>query len=246
MGVTRVALARHAPATGALGAVDGRVVLALSLLLGVLVWRGGVAGAAADAVLCGAIVASAGAGPGGALKVTARHAALALVWGAVKLGTALAAGATARAALEGAGALAVRLVALLLMGSAVTALLTPRALGLAAASLARPVLGRRAWVVALALSLMIHSVPRALASFEDARAALRLRRVRVSRLRAALLVVQAGLRRLAVGTWDQSLAIAARRLDRPEAWVASGPPRARDVAVGAVIATAAIALAGVR
>jgi biotin transport system permease protein len=239
-------LARGAPPrAGALGDVDGRVVLALALLLGLLVWRGGIAGAAADAVLCGVVVAAAGAGWAGALRLSARHAAFALLWGGVKLVAALAAGAGSHAALAGAGALALRLAALLLMGSAVTALLTPRALGLAAASLARPLLGRRAWAAALALSLMIHFIPRALARFEDARAALRLRRVRVSRTRAALLVLQAGTRGLAVGTWDQSLAIAARRLDRPEAWEAGAPPRTRDLAAGAAIAAAAIALATV-
>ncbi|GEJ59131.1 hypothetical protein [Anaeromyxobacter diazotrophicus] len=223
--------------------LDGRLLLALALLLGLLVWRGGPLAAAAEALGFAGALAAAGRGRRAVLRSAAGAAAFALPWGAVRVATALAAGPGAAAALAAGGTLALRLTALLLLGAALTALLPPRALGLAAASLARPVLGRRAWEAALALALMVHFVPRARARFQEARAALRLRRVKVSRPRAALLVLQAGTRNLAVGTWDQTLALAARRLDRPEAWPAGEPLQAREVMVAVAVAGAALALA---
>ena len=121
-----------------------------------------------------------------------------------------------------------------------SALLTPRALGLALASLTRPVLRRRAWTVSLALLLMVHFIPRAVAAFSGARAALRVRRIPVPRLRGLVIVLEAGVRNLARMTWDQTLAIAARRLDGPEAWLDAPPPRLLHWTLGAAIAALAV------
>ena len=232
------------PARGALGEVDGRVVLLLALIFGALVWR---ASAAANGLYAGffaAVLAAAGATPGDARRLARWAGTFAALWGGVKLGLDLLGGAPPAAALATAGLLCVRLAALLLLGAAVSALVTPRALGLALADLTRPVLGRRAWSASLALLLMVHFVPRAWAAFEAARAALRARRVRVSRTRALVLVVESGTRNLARMTWDQTLAVAARRLDRPEAWTGAPPPRPRDWLAGAVVgALAALAAA---
>jgi biotin transport system permease protein len=154
----------------------------------------------------------------------------------VKLATDLVGGEPGRDALASMGLLSLRLTVLLLLGGAVSALLTPRALGLALASLTRPVLRRRAWAVSLALLLMVHFVPRAVASFEGARAALRVRRIRIPRSKALVIVLEAGVRNLARMTWDQALAVAARRLDSPQAWSDAPPLRLTHWAAGAAIA----------
>lgn len=233
-------------ARGPLAAADGRVVLVLALLFGLLVWRAGLAANVAYAAFFAAVLASTGATARDAARLARWVAGFSLVWGAVKLAVDLASGVPAREAGAAVALLAVRLAVLLLLGAAVSALLTPRALGLALAGLTPPRLRRRTWTVSLALLLMVHFVPRALAAFDGARAALRVRRVALPRWRALVLVLEAGARNLARMTWDQTLAVAARQLDRPEAWVEPAPARpgqwAAGLAVGALAGAAALLL----
>ena len=230
-------------ASGPLARVDGRIVLLLALLFGALVWRAGLAANVLYAALFAAVLASAGATAADALRLARWTAGFALVWGGVKLAVDLAGGGSPREAAGAVALLCVRLAVLLLLGAAVSALLTPRALGLALAGLTRPVLGRRAWSVSLALLLMVHFIPRALAAFEGARAAIRVRRVALPRLRALVLVLEAGARNLARMTWDQTLAVAARRLDAPEAWDERVPLRAGQWGAGCAVAVLAGAAA---
>lgn len=222
-------------ARGPLASADGRIVLLLALALGVLVWRAGVAANLLYAASLGAVLASAGATARDAARLARWTATFALAWGAVKLVVDLASGVPAREAGAAVALLAVRLAVLLLLGAAVSALLTPRALGLALAGLAPRPLRRRTWTVALALLLMVHFVPRALAAFDGARAALRVRRVALPRWRALVVVLEAGARNLARMTWDQTLAVAARRLDGPEAWAEEVPFRAVEWAAGVLL-----------
>jgi biotin transport system permease protein len=230
---------------GPLRTIDGRVVLLLALLFGVLVWRAGLAPNGVYVAFFAAVLASVGASRRDAGRLARWAVSFALVWGGVKLAIDLTGGVPPRAALGGVALLCVRLVALLMLGAAVSALLTPRALGLALATLTRPVLRQRAWTASLALLLMVHFIPRALAEFRSARAALRVRRVQVPRLRALVIVIESGTRNLARVTWDQTLAVAARRLDGPEAWSAGPPVRPRDWCAGAVVAALASAVAAV-
>lgn len=231
---------------GPLGAVDSRVVLLLALLFGVLVWRASVAANGLYAAFFAALLAIAGTTRREARRIARWAGSFAVLWGGVKLALDLVGGVPPGPALATTGQLCVRLAALLLLGAAVSALVSPRALGLALAAMTRPVLRGRAWSASLALMLMVHFIPRAWAAFDSARAALRARRIRVSRARAIVLVVEAGTRNLARMTWDQTLAVAARRLDRPEAWGDASPPRPRDwlagAAVGVLAALAAVAL----
>ncbi|HYG70517.1 MAG TPA: hypothetical protein VD838_22785, partial [Anaeromyxobacteraceae bacterium] len=162
---------------GALREVDGRVVLLLALLFGVLVWSAGLVPNGLYAAFFAAVLAAAGTARHEALRLARWAASFALAWGGVKLAIDLAGGVPLAPAVDGVLLLCVRLVALLLLGAAVSVLLSPHALGLALATLTRPVLRERAWTAALALLLMVHFVPRALAEFRGARAALRLRRI---------------------------------------------------------------------
>jgi biotin transport system permease protein len=231
------------PARGPLAGADGRVVLLLALLFGVLVWRAGLAGNLLYAAFFAAVLASAGATARDAARLARWVAGFALVWGAVKLAVDVWGGAPARDAGAAVALLVVRLAVLILLGAALSALLTPRALGLALSGLTPPALRRRTWTIPLALLLMVHFVPRALAAFEGARAALRVRRVALPRWQALVVVLEAGARNLARMTWDQTLAVAARRLDAPEAWVEPAPLRAAQWGLGAAIALLAGAAA---
>ena len=230
-------------AAGPLSRVDGRVVLLLALLFGALVWRAGMAANVLYGIFFAAVLASAGATAADALRLARWTAGFAIAWGGVKLAVDLVGGAPLREAAATVVLLSIRLAVLLLLGGAVSALLTPRALGLALAGLVRPVLRRRAWSISLALLLMVHFVPRALSAFEGARAALRVRRVALPRWRALVLVLEAGARNLARMTWDQTLAVAARRLDGPEAWEERAPVRAAEWAAGCGVALLAGAAA---
>jgi biotin transport system permease protein len=209
----------------------------------VLVWRAGLAGNALYAAAAAAVLAAAGAGRRDAARLVRSAAPFALVWGGVQLAVDLASGVALRPALAEVALLAARLAVLALLGAALGALVTPRALGLALAALARPLAPRAAWKLGLALLLMLHLVPRAWAAFRSARAALRVRRLALPWHRALVLVLEAGTRSLAVLTWDQALAVAAHRLDRAEAWEGDPPPRLRDGCVGAAVAALAIAAA---
>jgi biotin transport system permease protein len=230
-------------ARGPLAAADGRVVLLLALLFGVLVWRAGLAANSLYAAFFAAVLASAGATAAEARRLARWIAGFAVLWGGVKLAVDLAGGAAPREAGAAVLLLAVRLAALLLLGGAVSALLTPRALGLALAGLTPAPLRRRTWTVSLALLLMVHFVPRALVAFEGARAALRVRRVALPRLAGLVLVLEAGARNLARMTWDQTLAVAARRLDGPDAWIEPAPLRLAQWGAGGAVALLAGAAA---
>ncbi len=231
------------PARGPLAAADGRIVLLLALLFGVLVWRAGLAANLLYAAFFAAVLASAGATARDAARLARWTLGFAAVWGGVKLAVDVLGGVPAREAAGEVALLSVRLAVLLLLGGALSALLTPRALGLALAGLTPPALRSRAWSVSLALLLMVHFVPRALAAFEGARAALRVRRVQVPRLAGLVIVLEAGARNLARMTWDQTLAVAARRLDGPEAWSEPVPLRPAQWGAGCVVALLAGAAA---
>jgi biotin transport system permease protein len=244
MGVSApAALLSPRRATGPLADADGRVVLLLALLFGLLVWRAGLVANVLYAGFFVAVLASAGATAADARQLARWAASFALVWGGVKLAVDLLGGVAPREAGAAVALLAVRLVVLLLLGGAVSALLSPRALGLALAGLTPPVLRGRAWKVSLALLLMVHFVPRALGAFEGARAALRVRRVALPRLAGLVVVLEAGARNLARLTWDQALAVAARRLDAPEAWADPAPLRLAHWGAGVVLASLAGAAA---
>lgn len=229
---------------GPLQGLDARVILLAGLAFGVLVWRAGLAGNLLYAAAFALALAVSGATRHDARRLARSAATFALAWGGVKLALDLVARVPPGEALGGVALLCARLVVLVLLGAVLGALVTPRALGLALASLTRPVLRRSAWKLALALQLMLHFIPHALASFQASRAALRVRRVELPPTRALVVTLEAGARNLAALTWDQTLAVAARRLDGPEAWTGAPPPRPRDWVLGGVVLALAVAAAG--
>lgn len=116
-----------------------------------------------------------------------------------------------------AALLGVRLALLIGIGLALALAASPRALGLALVWLLRPVLGARAWQPALGVALMVHFLPMAQGTFAHVSRAANLRGPLPLR-RRALLLPAAVLRILGQRTWTQTVAVAARGLDHPEAW----------------------------
>lgn len=206
-----------------LRAPDPRPIALLCLVFGVLTWQTSPLGAACHLIFFLLLMGLAPQRARPALLGTGLwRSGLAFVglWTGVKLGMLWwdAGWAFAPAMLAEAGELGLRLAALLAIGVALTALVSPPALCRAVAWALRPLLGRRAWEPALALALMLHFVPLIWETAGRIRLAMRCRQLPASRRRRTLLFLQSLLRALAQRTWTQTLAIAARDLDCEEAW----------------------------
>ena len=93
-----------------------------------------------------------------------------------------------------------------------------RELGMAFAWFFRPFFKEKAWQVALALTLMIHFLPLSLYNMKKIKEAIERRCCHLSWHKKMLLLSQALIRSLSEKTWQQTIAIAARKLDQGEAW----------------------------
>lgn len=133
-----------------------------------------------------------------------------------------------------------RLCVLIGLGLLLALTTSPRQLGLALSWFLRPVLGKNAWKTALSLALMIHFLPLVQATFAQVKQTIKLRQPRRSRWERFLLVPQATLRLLAQKTWSQTVAVAARGLDSPEAWVPHFPPQPLNWILGFLMAAAGL------
>lgn len=219
---------RFAPADG-LRALDPRLKLAAALVLGPCLWKVHVASAAACAlVLLLLVPALAASRPLGARMVRSLFFFL-FLWVAVKAGVDGATGVPADALLMDAGQLAVRLTGLVLLGLALALSTSPRALGLAVAWGARPLVGReRAWRIALSLALMVHFLPLCLSTVTGVRDVCDTRCPGAGGIMKARIIPQAVIRNLGQKTWSQALAVASRGLEGPEAWEADFAWSLRD------------------
>ena len=139
-----------------------------------------------------------------------------------------------------AALLGLRLCVLIGLGLLLALTTSPRQLGLALSWFLRPVLGKNAWKTALSLALMIHFLPLVQTTFAQVKQTIRLRQPKRSRWERVLLVTQATLRLLAQKTWSQTVAVAARGLDSPEAWVPHFPPQPLNWILGFLMAAAGL------
>jgi biotin transport system permease protein len=197
---------------------DARVKVLLTLVLGILTWQTGPAGLA----IYGAALLLAAA------KLSGRHfaygravrayLAFAALWTALKFALDLSGGVGAQTALQNSALLGARLGVILLLGLTLARSTSPRRMGLALSWLLRPLLGQRAWKAALAMSLMVHYLPLAYKVSDGVAEAFRIRSPRIPGLRKLGLFGQALIRTLSTRTWTQTVALAARGLDGPDAW----------------------------
>lgn len=220
---------------------DPRLKIALGLILAVLIWIAGPVGVAAYAL--GLTVALMVARLGPVFKLVFKSYLLFLsIWTGLKLLIGAVNGLPLEVNLAEAGLLTARLYALLALGLILSISSSPHTLGLAVSWYLRP-LGRWTWQPALALALMIHFLPLVGQTFVQIRQVIGLRCYGVPAHRRLILLLQASLRALAQRTWDQTLALAGRGLDTPEAWQASMPWRARDLATSILLGMTLTALA---
>ncbi len=217
---------------------DPRLKALLALWTGVLVWQAGLPGVLAclAGMLCLAGLLSEFAGSTGLrlrvllwpivfwmlLKTLLEFLKQGPPWSAILLETSL---------------LGSRLLVLLLLGLVLTWATSRTQLGLAVNWFLRPVLGpSRSWQGALAVSLMIHFIPLTLTTLSRVRQSILLRIEELPVTTRLVLWIRTTLRVLSNKTWDQTLALAARKLDQAGAWREKIPFRPLEWALGAVAA----------
>ncbi len=225
-----------------LAVMDGRVKMGAALALGPLVWRAGPYGTGiflvAFVFLCAALSARI---PSGKAVIRA-NATFVIFWSALKFGFDVWGGQAPSWALAGdAGLLGAKLLALILLGLSLSAAASARELGMAFAWALRPVLGKKAWTAALSLALMAHSLPLCWSVMARVRRTVVMRCQGMGFLRTATLYPSAGLRAISQKTWSWTLAIAARGLDRPEAWRGEFPRDPMGIFWGAAVVAAGVA-----
>ncbi|MGE4556092.1 MAG: CbiQ family ECF transporter T component [Desulfovibrionaceae bacterium] len=227
-------------------AMDPRIKLGLALALGFCSWRLTPAGLALALALVGLAWLGVGRSRRVAFPLGRTYLLFVLFWTLAQCAFALIGGAPFEDAAVRSLLFGVRLLTLVFTGLVLAAGTSTRALGLAAAWAARPVLGRRAWKLALGLALVVHFLPMSLQTLRTARASVRRRLGRKAGWRGMLLAVRAALRQLGEQSWRQTLALACRGLDQPEAWEGGferGPGGVPKGAVLGLVAAAVIALA---
>ncbi|HDQ41442.1 MAG TPA: hypothetical protein ENN39_10510 [Desulfonatronum sp.] len=226
--------------------LDARPKLFVALLAGLSLWR--LPGPAL------AVLALTGAGfclvLGGFSRAHRRMwiAALCfvLLWSGLKIALDLINGGHPATSLAAGAELGLRLATLLLLGLTLVLSTSPHRLGLALAWFLRPVLRRRAWRLALALTLMIHFLPLTWACANGLTQGLSRRWPDCPWHERVRLISQALVRVMSQLTWKQTLAVAARGLDRPEAWRFHRPLQTVEWAAGLIPGLGLLALALIR
>lgn len=220
--------------------LDPRLKMVLTVWLGVRIWQLGPVPVVSLLALAGGLLLVLRPGAGRS-PVSLQGAVLTVtLWVAVKAGLDLLVPGTGSVWAE-ALLLGLRLSFILCLGVLFFLTTTMRSVSLAVVRMTRPVLGDRAWQVGLALGLMVHFIPLALFVAGQVRRSISLRLSRASLPVRASLLIRACLRTLGEKTWSQTLALAARGFDTPEAWDEEIPVRMREwvrVGLGIVAAEA--------
>ncbi|WP_319584457.1 cobalt transporter [uncultured Pseudodesulfovibrio sp.] len=225
---------------GMVRSLDPRLKLAAALVAGPCLWKVPLSAAIVVALFLLILVRCLAAGQPGGGKMVRSLLSFVLFWVAVKVVLDAISGVPMEHLALDAGQLAVRLVALLMLGLGLALSTSARALGLAAAWALRPFLGReRSWRIALALSLMVHFLPTCLSTLTGVREVVARRFPEAGFFRRMRMVPQAVIRNLGQKTWNQTLAVACRGLDRPGAWEPDFAWSGRDW-IGSVLVIVAI------
>lgn len=202
-----------------LSVVDSRVKLLAALALGGLIWRASWPGLLCYGLFLLAVACEHRHAWPGNVRLLRTYVFFVLFWSVAKFALGLFGPISWQQAGIDALLIAVRVSCLLLLGAALTMTTTTRAMGLGLSALLGPLLGReRAWKLALSFALMAHFLPMTWRTVEQVKVTVRQRCPKLKLHKRLPLMVQAILRNLGRLTWDQSLALAGRNLDRAEAW----------------------------
>ena len=218
---------------------DSRLLVPVLLVSGIFVWKATVIGLGVYALLAlfaFASLSSVTQESGSRLELLPGRSSLrsflvfVFIWMTIKGILDAIGGMPLQQVVVGAVALGVRLAVLFTLGLSLCMAASTRKLGVALAWYLRPILRMNAWRAALAFTLMIHFIPMSFATFSSVRKRLEYRFPDMPRRKRIVPVITATLRILSQKTWSQALAVAARDLDRPEAWTAPALPN-----VGAIL-----------
>lgn len=202
-----------------LRSLDPRLKLAMALVLGPCLWKVHIIGVALwlGVLLVVAVpLASIQSLPG---KMVRSLFVFVFFWVALKVVLDSLGNMPAEHIAMDAGQLGLRLASMLLLGLVLALSTSARALGLAVAWAVRPITGEeRAWRVALSLALMIHFLPTCLSTMNEVSDNLGRRCPGAGFWQRMRVVPQTVIRVLGQKTWNQTLAVACRRLDGPDAW----------------------------
>lgn len=216
---------------------DPRLALLLAALAGLAAWRAAPVGLIAYNLLGWGGFAL--AAPGHEFRASVvRVLKFVALWSALLALADWLGGATPQRLMQETPVLAARLLAMLGVGLALVALIPRRELCLAVTSLLSPFLGERSWKPGLALALMVHYPPLLRRTFAGSLASAEYRLAGFPAWKRRLIGLAAGLRAMGQQTWRQTLAIAARNLDGPEAWAARLAFDWREWAAGALVGVA--------
>lgn len=222
-----------------LRAIDPRLKLVMALILGPCLWKVHVAAAVGCAMIFLALVLPLSVSQPVGSRMVRSLLFFVLLWVAVKVVVDGVTGVPVEHIAMDAGQLAVRLTALLLLGLTLALSTSARSLGLAVAWGVRPFVGgERAWRVALSLALMVHFLPICLSTMTQVRDVLGRRCPTAGFGVRARVVPQAVIRNLGQKTWSQTLAVASRGLEAPEAWEADFHWAKRDWSCAGAFAVA--------
>ncbi|EGB14132.1 hypothetical protein DND132_0917 [Pseudodesulfovibrio mercurii] len=228
---------------GLVRSLDPRLKLAAALLIGPWLWKVDVPAATGCAAFLLVLVRFLAAGQPGGGKMVRSLLSFVFFWVAIKSVLDGISGVPVEYMATDAAQLAVRLVALLMLGLCLALSTSARALGLAVAWALRPFLGReRAWRIALSLSLMVHFLPACLAALTGVREVVARRLPEAGFFRRMRIIPQAVIRNLGQKTWNQTLAVACRGLDRSGAWEPDFTWAGRDWAATGFVLLAAGAM----
>lgn len=210
-------------------ALDPRLKMAMALALGPSLWLLAPAPVAVCGVLLSCVVRALSASQPLGAKMVRSMMLFVILWVAVKAGfDSLSAIPPEQVAVD-AGILALRLSALLLLGLGLALSTSAQALGMAVSWAIRPLLGgERAWKFALSLALMVHFLPLCLSTVNQVKETLSRRCPDCPLRRRLVIIPQAVLRNLGQKTWNQTLAVAGRGLERAAAWEPEFTWRRRD------------------
>lgn len=117
-----------------------------------------------------------------------------------------------------AGVLGLRLITMGAVGIFIVGVTSARKLSIAFAWLLKPIMRKNAWKAALAMTLMLRFIPLTQRILRNSRTAVQLRCQSMSIWRRLSLLMGVSLSLLAKQTWVQTIAVASRGLDCPEAW----------------------------
>ena len=203
---------------GTLEDADPRIKVLAAMVFGLLALRASVSGLLLFGVLQGFVLAAVTLRNPVNRSMAKAYILFVVVWMAVKFGLDLWTGLGWQKAALVSAELGLRLAVLLIIGLCLALATSPRSLGLALASLLRPVLRGRAWQTALSMALFVHFLPQVWQSIKTVQTAFAIRGLKLPWRRRVILMTQSLLRYWSQKAWRQTLALATRNLDGPGAW----------------------------